>query len=117
MHDWFKSGDCNSKFFHWKAFARKARNEIKGLLDDNGVLCNTKVGVESIVVNYFSGLFSSSNPSSDQWQCVIDAVLVKLSRRRSDFLNSPFAAIDVKQAVFEMFPTKALRIDRMSALF
>ncbi|KAK3184896.1 hypothetical protein Dsin_032182 [Dipteronia sinensis] len=29
--DWLKSQDCNSKFFHWKASARKARNEIKGL--------------------------------------------------------------------------------------
>ncbi|KAL5553661.1 hypothetical protein UlMin_041062 [Ulmus minor] len=32
---WLKSGDRNSKFFHWKASARKAKNSIVGLFDSN----------------------------------------------------------------------------------
>ncbi|KAK3184888.1 hypothetical protein Dsin_032174 [Dipteronia sinensis] len=73
--------------------------------------------MERIVVNYFSGLFSSTNPSGDQWQSVLAAVPTKLSKRRSDFLDSPFIATEVKKAIFDMFPTKAPGIDGMPALF
>ncbi|KAK3225294.1 hypothetical protein Dsin_005156 [Dipteronia sinensis] len=62
-------------------------------------------------------LTSSTNPYGDQWQSVLAAVPTKLSKRRSDFLDSPFTAIEVKKAVFDMFPTKASGIDGMPALF
>ncbi|KAK2665589.1 hypothetical protein Ddye_004163 [Dipteronia dyeriana] len=34
--DWFKVGDCNTRFFHWKASSRMARNAILGLIKDDG---------------------------------------------------------------------------------
>lgn len=32
---WLKCGDRNSKFFHWKALARHAKNRMEGLFDSN----------------------------------------------------------------------------------
>ncbi|KAL5549649.1 hypothetical protein UlMin_004880 [Ulmus minor] len=36
---WLKCGDKNSKFFHQKVSARKSKNSITGLLDQNGEWC------------------------------------------------------------------------------
>ncbi|KAK3189420.1 hypothetical protein Dsin_028981 [Dipteronia sinensis] len=55
-------------------------------------------------------------PSIDQWNSVIDCVPNKLLRR-SDFLDIPFSADDVKKALFDMFPIKAPRTDGLPALF
>ncbi|KAL5750383.1 hypothetical protein ACOSP7_024986 [Xanthoceras sorbifolium] len=35
--DWLMAGDRNSKFFHAKAMARRQRNSINSLIDENGV--------------------------------------------------------------------------------
>ena len=48
---------------------------------------------------------------------VIEVVPPKLDRRRSDFLDWPFSAAEVKKAIFDMFPTKAFRVDEIPALF
>jgi hypothetical protein len=70
-----------------------------------------------VVVNYFSNLFRSRHPSSSQWNSVIDNVLRKMASRRSEFLDMPFSAVEVKKAIFNMFPTKAPGIDGLPTLF
>ncbi|KAL5556007.1 hypothetical protein UlMin_038243 [Ulmus minor] len=53
---WLKCGDRNSKFFHRKAFARKSKNSITGLVDSNGNWC-----VEEEVFQ----MASSKSPGAD----------------------------------------------------
>lgn len=114
---WLKSGDCNTRHFHWKASAWKDKNEITGLFNDNGVWCKGKSELKRIVVNYFSGLFCFGQLSVVKWQSVVDNVPLKLSNRWSEFLNLPFSAADVHKTVFDIAPTKAPRCDGMQALF
>ncbi|KAK2661448.1 hypothetical protein Ddye_000022 [Dipteronia dyeriana] len=87
--DWLKAGDYNSKFFHWKASSRRARNKIVGVEDSNGAWCDSHADVQRIVLDYFSDLFKSSNPTSQYWG----------------------------KAVFKMSPSKSPGIDGMPALF
>ena len=53
---WLRDGDRNSMFFHAKASARKKKNTISQLKDDNGVWKSWKVGLGVVISDYFSDL-------------------------------------------------------------
>ncbi|KAK2655254.1 hypothetical protein Ddye_008306 [Dipteronia dyeriana] len=69
--EWLKEGVLNTKFFHWKALTRRARNKIRGLFDDRGVWCVEQSELKRVVVGYFSNLFSSESPHEDVVCCVL----------------------------------------------
>ena len=60
---WHSSGDLNTKFYHALTKQRRIRNKIVGLHDDTGKWITDENGVENVAVNYFEGLFHSSNPT------------------------------------------------------
>ncbi|KAK2643437.1 hypothetical protein Ddye_025200 [Dipteronia dyeriana] len=62
--EWLRSGDRNTKFFHSNALARKARNRIQGLMDDDGVWKDSRTNIKRIAVQYFNDIFCSSNSSA-----------------------------------------------------
>ncbi|KAI9170484.1 hypothetical protein LWI28_028751 [Acer negundo] len=72
--DWLKSGDKNSRFFHSKASARKARNRIRGLHDKNGHWKDSKTDIERIVANYFENLFTTSGPNQEATEKVLQGL-------------------------------------------
>ena len=57
------AGDRNTQFFHVKAFNRNKKNLIEGMKDSSGTWQDTPKAIESIVKDYFSSLFTTSNPS------------------------------------------------------
>ena len=56
-------GDRNTRFFHVKAFNRNLKKLIEGMEDSLGTWQDTPKAIESIVKDYFSSLFTTSNPS------------------------------------------------------
>ncbi|KAK2657968.1 hypothetical protein Ddye_011020 [Dipteronia dyeriana] len=77
--EWLKGGDRNTKFYHWKASSRRARNEIVGLYDEGGNWCAEGNDVEMIVVDYFSKLYTAEDFSGLDVDHVIDCVQPRLS--------------------------------------
>ncbi|KAL5564766.1 hypothetical protein UlMin_027930 [Ulmus minor] len=114
---WLKNGDRNSKFFHRKASARKAKNSIDGLFDSNMKWCEDKVGIAHIVENYFTNLFSLSSPHSLAMDAVLNSLDAKVSPAMNELLDCRFDAEDVRTAIFQMAPSKSPGADGMSALF
>ncbi|KAL5538246.1 hypothetical protein UlMin_044727 [Ulmus minor] len=114
---WLKSGDRNSKFFHRKASARRAKNSIVGLFDSNENWCEDKEGIAHIAESYFTNLFSSSSPHSLDVDMVLNSLEAKVSPAMNEQLDGPFVAEDVRAAVFQMAPSKSPGADGMSALF
>ncbi|KAL5575991.1 hypothetical protein UlMin_017690 [Ulmus minor] len=90
---WLKCGDSNSKFFHQKASARKSKNTITGLLDSNGEWCDSEHGM------------------------VLDTIDRKVTPQLNEQLDQVFGPDDVKEAVFQMAPTKSPGADGMSTIF
>ncbi|KAL5538529.1 hypothetical protein UlMin_044691 [Ulmus minor] len=114
---WLKYGDRNSKFFNQKVSARKSKNSITGLVDINENWCDEEEGMAHIIENYFDTLFSSSSPSSVDFNRVLDSIERKVIPQLNEQLEQAFVAEDVKIAVFQMAPTKSPGADGMSTIF
>ncbi|KAK0596643.1 hypothetical protein LWI29_017686 [Acer saccharum] len=82
--DWMAKGDRNSSFFHAKASGRRARNRIAGLRNDSGVWKDSNEDLASIISAYFSGLYTSSFPSSQDLEKVTKNVNTKLSLQKEN---------------------------------
>ena len=64
-HDhWMVSGDSNSKFFHNRVAQRFRKNKISELRNLEGVLVLGDSNVSSMMIGYYSKLFSTSEPSN-----------------------------------------------------
>ncbi|XP_075478889.1 uncharacterized protein LOC142519745 [Primulina tabacum] len=63
--NWLAHGDRNSKYLHACASTHRAKNHIRGLVSSHGDWCTDTASMAEIVQNYFSDLFSSSNPSEE----------------------------------------------------
>ncbi|KAL5579315.1 hypothetical protein UlMin_011757 [Ulmus minor] len=114
---WLKCGDRNSKFFHQKASARKAKNSILGLFDNNEKWCDKEEDMAHIIESYFGTLFSSSSPSSADFDRVLESIERKVTPQLNDQLEQAFEAEDVRTSVFQMAPTKSPGADGMLAIF
>ncbi|XP_042952312.1 uncharacterized protein LOC122289407 [Carya illinoinensis] len=62
---WYKLGDKNTKLFHECANQRRKRNCISEIIDDQGRCVKDHKGIEEVFFQYYSNLFSSSNPSTN----------------------------------------------------
>ena len=60
---WLAEGDKNSKFFHRKASEWCWFNSLSRLLDSNGCWQEGPKNIGQVVLQFYSHLFTSSNPS------------------------------------------------------
>ncbi|KAI9196002.1 hypothetical protein LWI28_020184 [Acer negundo] len=79
-----------------QATVRKARNKIKGLLDDDGQWHVSRSSMEHVILEYFNNLFQSSNPLHSDIEKVLGSILPKLSSSMSNFLDAVFIGDEVK---------------------
>ena len=71
--------------------------------------------MHGMVVDYYSNLFKSEGTSN--MGMVLDHVPHKVTDEMNRFLCAPFNESEVKNALFEMFPTKAPGPDGFPAHF
>jgi hypothetical protein len=112
---WLKDGDRNTKFFHNKASQRSKVNSIKKIKDEDGVWWRGDEHVERVFINYFDDLFSTSNPSNIVETC--EVVKNKLSDTHKAWCEMDYSSEEVKEAIHQMHPLKALGPDGLPALF
>ncbi|XP_074347239.1 uncharacterized protein LOC141686079 [Apium graveolens] len=67
---WLKAGDQNSKFFHAAAENRRNVNKIRWLKNNEGQLVDWDSGLQTVMIDYFTSLFTASNT---EWSYVIAA--------------------------------------------
>ena len=88
---------------------------IKGVMDHNGVWCDEERQIGEVAVKYFDDIFSAS-PVLEVGSVVqhIDRVITNDMNKA---LLSSFTAVEVREAMFQMHPSKAPGPDGMSSFF
>uniref|UniRef100_A0A803P621 Reverse transcriptase domain-containing protein n=1 Tax=Cannabis sativa TaxID=3483 RepID=A0A803P621_CANSA len=115
--DWLQLGDQNTKFFHSKASARKAKNKIKFLQTEGGLRVTSKHDMAEAIQDYFEGIFQSSSVDEDALAAIIHSIPTTITQEMNNDLTKPFTPSEVKDALFSMGSDKSPDIDGMSAMF
>ncbi|KAK6138877.1 hypothetical protein DH2020_027378 [Rehmannia glutinosa] len=71
---WYREGDRNTNFFHNFASQRREINHIAQLKDSTGMPQSEDATIEKIIGDYFTDIFSSSNPSYSDMQYALRRV-------------------------------------------
>lgn len=110
-----KSGDQNTRFFHGSTTERKRKNFIKGLRDEQGVWQEDEEVFSALLTEFYSNLFTSSNPHD--LDCILDGVQTVVTVEMRVKLDKPYTSEEVGEAIREMAPLKTPRPDGMPPLF
>jgi hypothetical protein len=94
---WLKDGDRNTKFFFAKAAQRKKVNEIKKLKDQNVIWRHGEENVERVLIDYYSDLFSTSDPSNIEE--TVQVVRGKLQEDHKEWCNGDFTREEILEAI------------------
>ena len=112
---WVAKGDKNTKYFHGVATQRKRRNFINGIKDSEGTWQTDKGVVSGIFVEFFTRLFTQSQPYD------LDHDLEGVKRVVTEEMNAelvkPYIMEEIDTAIKQMAPLKAPGPDRMPPLF
>lgn len=113
--DWLTYGDKNTQFFHKKASQRNWKNTIRGLKDSNGEWKTSFDELQSIMVDFYSELFTAGDLVGVD-NCCGALKRNALASLHQDLLR-PFSREDVLYALHDMSPTKTSGSYGFSAMF
>ena len=99
-------GDKNTQFFHAQCNERRRTNHISGLRDSAGVWQTEKTKIAEIAVDYFQGIFTSSNPSAESITTLLQGLESVVTNAMNDQLQAEFTKEEVSLALKQMYPTK-----------
>ena len=105
---WLKEGDQNTNFFHNSLLARRSHNFISSLKSDSGDIVYTWDGMSSIVVDYFSNLFTATPVDSASQQNILQAIPSVIAFEENSFLTAPITINELQHILFKMQKWKTL---------
>jgi hypothetical protein len=113
--NWLHQGDRNTTFFHNYASARRKKNFISRLKNENNEWVDGTDSLKPLILDYFSNLFSSEINHVDP--DMMEKVLPRVDADMNEVLLAPFAEDDVKKAIFSIGDLKAPGPDGLHAVF
>ena len=113
--DWLSDGDKNTKYFHCRSTERNKRNYISSLENEFGIWVEEESQIGGMLVQYFSKLFTSSNPT--HLDPMLEGVLPVVIDEMNKGLNRPFEPSEVQGALKQMESGTAPGPDGLPPLF
>ncbi|XP_021826059.1 uncharacterized protein LOC110766949 [Prunus avium] len=112
---WLKEGDKNSRFFHLSTIIRRRRNKLEGLNNDAGAWTTDKTGMKQIVIDYFQGIFCTSDPIGDY--SLLPHLFPQLEEADLAGLNCAVSNEEIKESLFNIGGLKTPGPDGFPAIF
>lgn len=112
-------GDRNTSFFFRCAKARKGRNEIRILQDENGGWVFDRDKIMEIITNHFKDLYMVDNGRNEEWRQPesLKTLITMLSTDHINILQKDFDEYEVRKEIFQMGGLKAPGPDGIPAVF
>lgn len=99
------------------ASGRKKINMILWVNDFDGSWKTNEADVDRIFIDYFRSIFTSSNPSTEQMDQIVQCTPCKITTRMNVILTASFSRNEIFKALKQMQPAKAPDPDSFPALF
>jgi hypothetical protein len=113
---WLSVGDKNTqKKNHMRDSQQKKKNKIHRLKRADGAVTEDANEMGVLTTRFYKDLYRSEGTSN--MEAVLGTVPTKVTPEMNDGLLKPFAEKEVKDALFQMFPTKAPGPDAFPAHF
>ncbi|XP_012859003.1 PREDICTED: uncharacterized protein LOC105978134 [Erythranthe guttata] len=92
---WIKDGDRNTKFFHARATSRLKQNRVDKIRDKYGNWHRSEAGIELVIQEYFDRIFSSSRPSDQDIDEILNDLEPRVDSEANQRLSAPFTASEI----------------------
>ncbi|CAN1325525.1 LINE-1 reverse transcriptase homolog [Linum perenne] len=102
---WLRLGDKNTKFFHASAVQRRKRNLISKLKDSSGVWIDEAADIEKHISDFYKELFRDERRVTDLSAMRDYPTVIDQSMQAK--LDGPILEWEIKNAVFQMGPSKS----------
>uniref|UniRef100_A0A803PV88 Reverse transcriptase domain-containing protein n=1 Tax=Cannabis sativa TaxID=3483 RepID=A0A803PV88_CANSA len=114
---WLQAGDKNTRYFHNKATVRRKKNHIRKLKCGDGRLVTSFEEICKEVCSYYGNLFQTQHSDGGATNLLLSALDKSLDTQQIHFLDSPFEANEIQQALFQLSGDKAPGIDGLNPVF
>ncbi|KAL0454592.1 UNVERIFIED_CONTAM: hypothetical protein Slati_0798400 [Sesamum latifolium] len=114
---WLREGDQNTAFFHRRASHRFQTNMIRRIKNSEGVWVEEAEDIQKCILEYFGGIFASSQPQRDNIAKGTEHLRRVVDARMAEDLLQPYIEAEVTKALFQMASFKSPGPDGMPLIF
>ena len=95
--EWLKEGGQNTRYFHCRANQCNKRNYILGFEDEFGPWFEDEGHIGSLVDNYFTNMFTTSNPTG--FDEILSGVLPSVTEEMNSRLVQSYMEEEIQKAL------------------
>ncbi|CAL1410211.1 unnamed protein product [Linum trigynum] len=115
---WLKKGDKNTSYFHTVTRARRKRNFVEGLRNENGDWVTEEVGKADIACGFYKTLFTSETQVGNMWDRVADLPIAQsITPDMNASLTAEVLPAEVRKVVYSMGSKQAPGSDGFTGKF